>query len=396
MDATTKWRVCAAGLVFLAFIFLLYTFAPFWPGHFPFDDHGEPKSETSRSEIFFIAEFSLGTPRRLFRGLLSTTTTALAVLTKSYEDRRTYYPNEFSTGIPTNQVEYLEVYYGVSVGGPVVRDTVTFADLKIPNYDFVAGSTGYLTRDLFNEGDIDGFFGLDPFGRKRDAPTHLTSLFMSMVQRGSLDVNCWSLKPPQSTIGAPGELTFGRTSDQVRLEDKFIHLPITNHTIRGDMELPTWQTETNTTVYVGGNSVELNKNILTMFFAESPLIFLPSHAVDLLLDAVGDFEDSLLFYFVECDQRKDFPDLTINFSGNNFTFTPYQYAMEVTIEDSTECILAVQEAGDFIILGSSFLKNYYTVFDWDSKEIKCMPLPCDFDEQLEFNLLKYDLEVTSI
>lgn len=76
-------------------------------------------------------------------------------------------------------------------------------------------------------------------------------------------------------------------------------------------------------------------------------------------------------YTVECEKRDTLPDLTFTLTGYNFTISAYDYILEV----QGSCISSFTgfdippPAGPLVILGDSFLRRYYSVYDLGSNSV---------------------------
>lgn len=105
---------------------------------------------------------------------------------------------------------------------------------------------------------------------------------------------------------------------------------------------------------------------------------LPSHLVWNLIREL-EFEDIMFMPpSIPCERREELPDLTINLSGHNFTLTPYDYTYEWEGEDGdVRCVGAFQpippemEAGKEVLIGTAFLRAFYSVFDLGSLTVGC-------------------------
>lgn len=70
-------------------------------------------------------------------------------------------------------------------------------------------------------------------------------------------------------------------------------------------------------------------------------------------------------YDIDCGKRASLPNLTFTFSGHNFTIEPDDYIFE----DGGSCISSLMSvdmhppAGPFAVIGTVFLRKWYSVFD---------------------------------
>lgn len=96
-------------------------------------------------------------------------------------------------------------------------------------------------------------------------------------------------------------------------------------------------------------------------------------------DIWRDLEFEELMYMppsVSCDKLALMPDIIFNLAGKNFTLTPYDYTFEWPMKPSrTRCATAIMPFGieqyNEIVLGSAFLRTFYSVFDLDTNTIGC-------------------------
>lgn len=68
----------------------------------------------------------------------------------------------------------------------------------------------------------------------------------------------------------------------------------------------------------------------------------------------------------DCDKLDVYPDLKFVIGGDEYTLSPYDYYLKVTVLGKSQCqlgIMALDARLDFLILGDSFIKKYYTHFD---------------------------------
>ena len=91
-----------------------------------------------------------------------------------------------------------------------------------------------------------------------------------------------------------------------------------------------------------------------------------------------DFEN-LLFMppSVACERRAEMPDISINLAGHDFVLSAYDYTYEWPMErGEVRCVAAFagfefEHQEKMIVLGSSFLRAFYTVFDLEYQSVGC-------------------------
>lgn len=72
---------------------------------------------------------------------------------------------------------------------------------------------------------------------------------------------------------------------------------------------------------------------------------------------------------IDCAKIPTYPNLTINISGDDYVLAPQDYIVEISLQGQTQCLLGFQalelpaQLGKSIILGDTFFRKYYTVYD---------------------------------
>ncbi len=214
--------------------------------------------------------------------------------------------------------------------------------------------------------------GLTP--RSTGSGLKLPSPFMTMASQGILDENIISLR-----LREPRELTFGGVNHEL-FNGNITRIPITNHTSPYGLT-GRWQAEA---MYVAigsipGIRIDL-KGLTASFSTSTAYILLPdSVAYDILHGLDFDTDINFLPPSVACEQRAMLPEITLNLAGCNFSLTPYEYTFEWPIEGyGTRCVSAIMPIGlppqdtTEIMLGSAFLRAFYSVFDLDGATVGCM------------------------
>ena len=255
----------------------------------------------------------------------------------------------------------------------MTRDTFDFDGFQIKNQPFleatVVESVGLSWDDM---SVIHGIAGLTP---SRAGSVLLNpSPFMSMVKDKLLDRNLFSMR-----LREPRELLFGAVNPELFTGD-IVQIPSTNKTGRYALT-GRWQAEAEYLTLGSEPGIRISLAGYTASFSTgSAFMLLPDR---LVVGIWRDLQFEEIMYLppsVPCEQRGVMPDLTFNLAGQNFTLTPYDYTFEWPIKQSTtRCVSAIMPFGieqyDEIVLGSAFLRAFYSVFDLDTFTLGCRSAP---------------------
>ena len=262
----------------------------------------------------------------------------------------------------------------MEMNGHVSQDTLNVAGLSIENYLFAEAKDVYPISYLADYDGFDGSLGLAPSSAL--SVLGMPNPFNMMMEQGILDENLFALKLPRGVLWAEeedGELTFGEIPKALP-EAELTRIPLLN-----DTESPLngyWTSEIRSLFMGDGSTVYAPLDNFTAIFSSAfPIIGLPRDlAIGLTLE-IGAKRWGWL-YTVPCDRRKDLKDLSFDLAGNNFTITPWEYLLEVEAPNGTHyCISTFWPYSDLgentIVLGTAFLKRFWSVWDWDRWEAGC-------------------------
>lgn len=327
-------------------------------------------------DLVYFTEIGIGTPPQRFQVLIDisspeTFVTSVECETCAAGDVR--YESSRSSSSKVNGTA-LEVDYGyILASGNVTVDTFDFDGFQVKDQPFLEATVvepiGLSWDDM---SIIHGIAGLTP--STAGSVLNNPSPFLSMVKEKVLDRNLFSLR-----LREPCELMIGAVNDELFTGD-LVQIPLTNKTGRYALT-GRWQAEAN---YLTLGSEPGIRNSLAGYTASfstgSAFMLLPDHLVMDLWQDLGFEEIMFLPLSVACEQRDIMPDLTFNLAGKNFTLTPYDYTFEWPIKQSrTRCVSAIMPFGveqyDEIVLGSAFLRAFYSVFDLDTNTMGCKSAP---------------------
>ncbi len=235
----------------------------------------------------------------------------------------------------------------------------------------------------------DAFLGLAP--GYDFSPEGITNLFENMVGQGVLDKNIisisLSLRGSILDKSYRGEITYGGINeDQYHVDLRYVYLSnVTdieglNGLFGGFPSLlnSTWRVEANS---ISWGPSPTDHHTLAGFTARfdttEPYIYLPR---DIWKQFNAIIDPVKMPWFVETidwERRDLLPDLTFQLGDQNFTITAYDYTLEgLMVDYGWRCMNAIRprekqdrDEKDMIVLGLSFLRGFYGVFDFDKKQL---------------------------
>lgn len=115
-----------------------------------------------------------------------------------------------------------------------------------------------------------------------------------------------------------------------------------------------------------------------MLDSGTSLLALPSKAASAINKKLGCFSIPIVgecIWTKACPDKSTLPEVDIVLNGITYKLTGEDYVVEVSSGGQSECISGFMginipaPAGPLIILGDVFIRRYYTVFDFDNKQI---------------------------
>ena len=293
--------------------------------------------------------------------------------------------NDSSTYIPMPHSHYSYEWGEVSYDGPVGRDVVRTSGIEIPDQEFMEWTEGTCVSILCLEGIADGVIGLMPPWNKNNDPN---GILPNMIAKNLLDSPLFSLKLPLNEHDT-GELLLGDTNSDL-YTGELVKLPFVNATDDyGSSFADLWSVAVENVTF--DSPVPLHYDFasgaVAVVSSTAPYIVLPRELAANLTAAIGAKPVqpgvSMPPFMVPCERRQELPNLTFVMSGHNMTISAFDYTFELMPPcppyETPICITTFWAIEDFgypdesagIVLGSPFLKGFYGVFDFGSREIGC-------------------------
>nr|KAJ3411141.1 Vacuolar protease A [Polyrhizophydium stewartii] len=266
-----------------------------------------------------------------------------------------YNPSTSRTAkIATNSSSLTRQYGdGTSVDCVIVQDSLTIAGITIPDQNICA-ATSIVYPQVTQE---DGLVGLAPpqVSDPADVFGNLKSAFSESKVSFWYDRNVNSLDANSGIVPNAGEITFG-TPASSRYTGDFAWLPI----IRTASH---WSVTLNS---VTVNGVTTNaKTTQSLMDTGTSLIYLSPEIFKAVNGPMGGVLASDSIYQVDCTKVRSFPDITFTFNGAPLTLT---WDQQIIILQKKYCISVFSTSTDLPpIFGASFLRNFYTTFDYSGR-----------------------------
>ncbi|KAI5298764.1 hypothetical protein KEM56_003791 [Ascosphaera pollenicola] len=302
----------------------------------------------------YFSEITLGTPPQSFKVVLDTGSSNLWVPSSECGSIACYlhtkYDSSASSTYKPNGSEFAIQYGSGSLKGFVSQDTLQIGDLKVENQDFAEATSEPGLAFAF--GRFDGIFGL---GYDTISVNKIVPPFYNMLNQGSLDDAVFSFYLGDANKeGDSSEATFGGI-DESHFKGDLIKLPVRRKAY--------WEVELDS-ITLGDESADLEDTGAILDTGTS-LIALPTTLASLLNKEIGAKKSWNGQYTIECEKRDSLPDLTFTLTGHNFTISPNDYILEVqgSCMSSFMGMDFPEPVGPLVILGDSFLRRWYSVYD---------------------------------
>lgn len=240
-------------------------------------------------------------------------------------------------------------YGSGTIHGDLGQDTVSIADLNVTLSFGMASSAS----KAFSSYPIDGILGL---GRSGTAGWTIPS-FMDAVAKGKqLKSNLVGFSLSRASDGHnDGEVTFGNV-DTSKFDGNITYTETNDDT---------WTIPVDD-AYVNGKACGFSKKSATIDTGTTYFLIPPDDAKT-IFDMIPKSSKSGESYYVPCDSDAT---LELSFSGVKYHIKPDDYIGSKSGDSCVSTIVSHQSSGenDWLV-GDVFLKNVYSVFDFDNGQI---------------------------
>lgn len=319
------------------------------------------------SNAQYYGPISVGTPAQDFNVLFDTGSSNLwvpgpACKSPSCLDHKKYAP-EKSTTYKADGRNFSIQYGSGSVQGHLDNDMVTFGGINIPNCTFA--ETSVEPGVAFVEAKFDGVLGM---AWQAIAVDNVVPVFNQGANEGLIkpaQFGFWLSRDATSPTG--GELTLGGY-DKAHFNSTINWIPVSSQTY--------WEIKLDG-MKVGGATFDIGTDKAVMDTGTS-LLALPSKAASEINKKLGCFSIPIVgecIWTKACPDKSTLPEVDVTLNGVTYTLTGDDYVVEVSSGGQSECISGFMginipaPAGPLVILGDVFIRRYYTIFDFDAKQV---------------------------
>lgn len=267
---------------------------------------------------------------------------------KACTTHNTFGPGDSDTFQPDDK-DFTISYGSGTVRGKLGSDTITVAGIKF-KYAFGLASK---TSDDFTQFAFDGILGLSMTKGAND------NFFQAMADANKLDKSIFSIALNRAADGTnKGEIKFGGVNEQ-RYSGDITYTPVSS----GDGD---WAIELDDVAYAGSKAGA--GGVKSYIDTGTTFIFGPPDMVKKVHGVIpGSTSSDGQTYSVPCDSDKA---LTLTFSGVDYAISPKDWiAPKDGSGKCTSNIYGHEIVKGSWLVGDTFLKNVYAVFDRDQKRI---------------------------
>jgi len=312
--------------------------------------HGVPLSDYMNAQYY--APITVGTPPQEFKVVLDTGSSNLWVPSTECSSIACFlhskYDHSQSSTYKANGSEFAIQYGSGSLEGYVSQDTVVIGDLRIKNQDFAEA-----TKEpglAFAFGKFDGILGL---AYNTISVNHIVPPFYNMLDQKLLDEPVFSFRLGSSEQDG-GEAIFGGI-DENAYTGKIDYVPIRRKGY--------WEVELEK-IGFGEEELELEHTGAAIDTGTS-LIVMPTDVAEMLNKEIGATKGWQGQYTVDCNTVESLPEMSFSFGGKLYKLKGSDYILNAggTCISSFTGMDIPAPIGPLWIIGDTFLRKYYTVYD---------------------------------
>ncbi|RKP39530.1 aspartic peptidase domain-containing protein, partial [Dimargaris cristalligena] len=311
-----------------------------------------------RHDREYYNTISIGTPPQNFKVMLDTGSSDAWVIgqqciSPNCKSHATFDPAQsatFQAGSPNWRMEYGDHSF---VGGFMGRDTMNLGDSSLTITNQTVGLATYLSSQLSDD-IVDGIIGLASKNR-----TNSDSVIDALMSQRSPQDALFAVYFPRHSLATQGEVTFG-TIKRSHYRDSLVYAPLSHPRW--------WQFQLDQATF---GSAYFGQGAHCIVDTGTNILMLPAEAANILHQQVpGAINSDSLGWLVPCNTpQRVFHGLDFVIQGRSLRVSIGDIVMEPTLEDPQLCYSGVVSGSGKWILGTTFLKNVFVVFDYGQKRL---------------------------
>lgn len=271
-----------------------------------------------------------------------------------------------STSFVSNETAFT-IQYGdyTFANGTFGTDAVVVGNTTIEGANFAVASVSNSSQPVFGIGLVSDESTVVTVIDGELEPTY-ANLPVQMKQQGIIAHNAYSLWL-NDINSAEGNLLFGGV-DHAKYSGTLQTVPLVSD-IAGIAPYSFLVMLNGVSLYQGANSALISPlSVPALLDSGTTLIYLPTGVYDVIVNSLGGtFAEG--YAAVPCDSTGG---ITIDIAGLDF-YVPFQDMLFTLDNSTTMCMLGVSDGGDSVILGDTFLRSVYVVYDLDNLEVALAP-----------------------
>jgi hypothetical protein len=300
----------------------------------------------------YFGEIQIGTPGQSFKVVFDTGSSNLWVPSNSCWSPACFvhstYKSSSSSSFHKNGTS-IEIQYGSgAIKGYFSDDVVTLGGVSATGIDFGEATT--LSGISFLVAKFDGILGM---GFRSISVSNAKTVFEALYDQGKVSEESFSFFLSKEDGNTSRLVLGGANPDYYVGELKYYPVVIEKY----------WVIEMNSFTVGSGSPISIQYAIVDT--GTSVIVGTPS-ILNEVIKQIGNVD-------VTCKGVENLPNVTIRIGGDDYVLTSNEYVLKATALGVTQCVLGFMAMDlpipNSVILGDSFLKTYYTVFDMTHKQV---------------------------
>lgn len=320
---------------------------------------------------YYYSTITVGTPPQIFTVALDTGSSNLWVPGKTCNSSACFHHNRYdkdrSTTYVKNGTDFAIRYISGSMEGIIDQDVVNIAGVAIPNQGFaesIVEPGPSLTVILY-----DGILGL---GFEAAAlgvvPPHVNAFNQGLLTESKFAFAFNDIY--KDGLLSEGSFSFGGY-DETKYTGDLVEIPVQKAPYIN--EYIYWQVELQGVSVPGLNLDYTNEPLAAAIDTGSAGLVLPQEISIPLHEKLGFtlITEPYPVNVINCTLISGLPDISFKLGGKELTISPKSYTFNILDQVCISAIIGVPNVAGLkiAVLGDAFLRNYYSIYDWEKKTI---------------------------